>query len=251
MNPHIVHDFDEALGELRKVLLNMAGQTLQNLEHAIRGLMDRDADLCRVVIADDTEVDDAEKELDRMGIELLTRFRPLATDLRCVIATMKVAINLERISDHAVNIAKRAKKMAKRPELPETRSLLPLYEMADAILRDALSSFIDGREELALSLAPRDKEIDRLHKRLAREFSARLEESEGRGEDFLHLILVGRSLERVGDLAVNISEDAVFLESATDIRYEGRRKAAPGEEAADDRRGSTEPDETGTEPPAG
>lgn len=226
MKPHILSDFDEVLQSLKGELLGMAGQTLQNLELAIRGLMERDAEFCCTVVADDDDVDIAEKKLDRLGMEVLTRFRPVAADLRLVIASMKVATHLERISDHAVNIAKRARKMAKRPELPQTRTVEPLYEMAAGILRDALSSFIDGDEELALSLFKRDKELDRLYKQLVAGFNARLEDRDGRGEDLVHLILIARSLERVGDLGVNISEDAVFLESAEDIRYEGSRKSA-------------------------
>jgi phosphate transport system protein len=234
MNDHILHDFDRALGALKAELLAMSTGTLQNIERAMQALFQRDLDLSRAAIGDDAVVDEAEKTIDRMGMELLTRFRPVASDLRFVISSIKVSINLERISDHAVNIAKRARKMIQHQPLPEVHQLEPLYQMADRLLRDALSAFIDRNEELAKSLHARDKEIDRLHKQLCAGFRARLEESGGRSEDFLHLILVARSLERVADLAVNIGEDAVFLESAEDIRYGGRKNRPAGQEPAPD-----------------
>jgi phosphate transport system protein len=139
---------------------------------------------------------------------------------------MKVAANLEPISDHAVSIAKRARKMLARPEFGETNLMEPLYELADQQVKDALSAYADRDAELGQSLQLRDKELDKMHKRLIATFSARLEEGGDRAEDFLHLIFVARSLERIGDLAVNIGEDAVFLDSARDIRYEKNRVAA-------------------------
>jgi len=220
-NPHIIQDFDDALRSLKSEVLAMASQTTQNLEQAVCAVVNRDADLARAVIADDTLVDEAEMEIDRMGLALLTRFHPVASDLRFVLASMKASTNLERISDHAVNIAKRARKMQGRPELPETRQIEPIHELAAALLRDSLESFLDGNESLAKSLGARDKELDRLHKSTTAAFSRRIEEGDSRSEDFLHLILVARSLERVGDLAVNIGEDAVFMESSEDIRHGG------------------------------
>lgn len=224
MKKHTFGKFDEVLETLKQELLEMAGKTLWSLERGMRGLMERDIDLCCAVVADDHEVDAAEKRIDQMGLEALTRFRPVATDLRLVVVSIKVAISLERIADHAVNIAKRARKMSKHAECHEVRMVYPLYEMADKILRDALSSFVDGNEQLALSLAKRDKKLDRLYKKVIANFGARLEEASGQSEDYVHLIMIARSLERVGDLAVNIGEDAVFLESAEDVRYQGRRK---------------------------
>jgi phosphate transport system protein len=162
-------------------------------------------------------------------METLVRFHPVASDLRQVITSMKVAANLERISDHAVNIAKRARKMLSRPECPEVPFIEPLYALADQQVRDALSAYTDRNSELGQSLQLRDKELDRMHKRLIATFSARLEEGGAGTEDFLHLIFVARSLERIGDLAVNIGEDAVFLDSARDIRHEKHRAAVTEE----------------------
>jgi phosphate transport system protein len=218
--PHILREFDQAFGALRAEVIAMAGQARLNLERAMQGLLERDLDRCKAVVADDDEVDDAELRIDRIGMETLVRFHPVASDLRLVITSMKVAANLERISDHAVNIAKRARKMLTRPECPEITFIEPLYALADQQVRDALSAYTDRNAELGQSLQLRDKELDRMHKRLIATFSARLEEGGEKAEDYLHLIFVARSLERIGDLAVNIGEDAVYLDSARDIRHE-------------------------------
>ncbi len=229
--PHIIREFDEAFNALGKTVSMMAAQCLLNLERSIAGLLTRDIDLCRAVIADDNDVDDAELKVDAAGLEILVRFHPVATDLRKVISSMKVAANLERISDHAVNIAKRAKKMLGKMELPETQLVEPVYKMAYDLMKDALVAYTDQNAALGASLRDRDREIDRAHKRVIATFSERMEEGGDITEAYLHLIFVVRSLERVGDLAVNIGEDAVFLDRAEDIRYsKSRASDIAGEE---------------------
>lgn len=222
--PHILHDFDQSISALRGEVISMAGKARHNLERAVHALLERNAELANAVIADDDEVDEHERRIDQLGMEILVRFHPMATDLRLVISSMKISMNLERISDHATTIAKRARKMSDSPELPEITLIEPLYTLADHLLRDAISAYTDHNATLGAALHARDKELDRLHKEANATFSARLEQSKGRSEDYLHLILVTRSLERVGDLAVNIGEDSVFLEAARDLRHESKRQ---------------------------
>jgi len=219
-NPHIFRDFDNAIRSLKEDILLMASLTRQNLERAMRSLLERDIELARAVIADDSDVDELELKVDQMGMDILVRFHPVASDLRFVITSMKMAHNLERISDHAVTIAKRSKKICKSQELEEVTMAEPLYTVADKILRDALTSYTDSNSDLGESLKTKDKELDRLHKEVITSLSKRLEEPGNRSENLLHLIFVSRSLERIGDLAVNIGEDAVFLSSARDIRHD-------------------------------
>ncbi len=221
--PHIIREFDQAFQKLGATVSSMAGQTRLNLERAVHGLMTRDLDRCRAVIADDNDVDEAERQVDAAGLDILVRFHPVASDLRKVLSSMKVAASLERISDHAVNIAKRAKKIVAKPEVGESQLIEPIYMLADGLLRDALAAYTDRNAALGASLKDRDKELDRMHKRVVASLSERLEDGGERVEAYLHLILVARSLERVGDLAVNIGEDAVFLDRAEDIRYAKRR----------------------------
>lgn len=221
---HILQDFDHAISALRGEVLSMAGKTRHNLERAIQALMERNVELANAVIADDDEVDEHERHIDRLGMEILVRFHPMATDLRMVVSSMKISMNLERISDHATSIAKRARKMSASQELQDTTLIEPLYTLADHLLRDAITAYSEHDIALGAGLHARDKELDRLYKAATATFGNRIEQSTGQSQDYLHLILVTRSLERVGDLAVNIGEDAVFLESAHDLRHASDRE---------------------------
>ncbi len=223
--PHILHDFDQAIASLRGEVLAMAGKARHNLERAVRSLLERNEELANAVIADDDEVDGHERRIDELGMQVMVRFHPMATDLRMVVSSMKISMNLERISDHATSIAKRARKISASREIADTGLIEPLYTLADHLLRDAVAAYSDGDTALGASLHARDKELDRLHREVTAEFGKRIEEESGRSQDYLHLILIVRSLERVGDLAVNIGEDAVFLGEARDLRHTSDRAA--------------------------
>ena len=230
-SPHILKDFDNAIAAFKSEVLAMAAGTRLNLERAIRALMERNAELANSVIANDDEVDEYERSIDQHGMDILVKYHPVASDLRLVISSMKISMNLERISDHAVNIAKRAKKISATPELSEVNLIEPLYTLADHLLRDAISSYSDGNSALGASLHTRDKELDRMHKQTTAHFASRMEEAQGRCQEYLHLIFIVRSLERVGDLSSNIGEDAVYLEHAKDIRHKSTlEREMPGEE---------------------
>ncbi len=221
-SPHILKDFDNAISSLKGEVLSMAARTRLNLEHAIRALMERNTELANSVIADDDEVDQFERSIDQLGMDILVKYHPMATDLRLVVSSMKISMNLERMSDHAVSIAKRAKKISNAPELSEVNLVEPLYTLADHLLRDAISSYSDGNGPLGASLHNRDKELDKMHKNTTALFASRIEETQGRCQEYLHLIFIVRSLERVGDLSANIGEDAVYLEHATDLRHKSK-----------------------------
>jgi phosphate transport system protein len=139
---------------------------------------------------------------------------------------MKVANNLERISDEARSIARRARKLLKHPEIPEAHLLEGVYEKAASLLREAMRSYAEGNAELAGTLYARDLELDEVHREVIRELSKRMDRESGQVKQILHLIFMVRSLERVGDHAVNIGEDAVFLINAEDIRHLGAKRAA-------------------------
>ncbi|HUF61705.1 MAG TPA: phosphate signaling complex protein PhoU [Verrucomicrobiales bacterium] len=223
-SPHILRDFDQAISVLRSEVLAMAAQARHNVERAIRALMERNPELANAVIADDDEVDERERRIDQLGMEILVRFHPVATDLRLVVSSMKISMNLERISDHATNIAKRARKLCATQELPDAGLIEPLYKLADHLLHDAIAAYRDRNAQLGASLHGRDKELDRMHHEATAAFGSRIDQTNGRSADYVHLIFIVRSLERVGDLASNIGEDAVFLESAKDLRHTSNRE---------------------------
>ncbi|MEM7386380.1 MAG: PhoU domain-containing protein, partial [Verrucomicrobiota bacterium] len=146
---HILGNFEKALEELRTDVLTMASTAEQNLNDAVAGLLNRKPDLCSDAIANDEEVDQLELRIDHEGMRVLSLFQPVARDLRSVVSTMRMATNLERVSDEAGNISRRARKMLKNPELPETQLIEPLHQLASKLLRDSIRSFADGNVDLA------------------------------------------------------------------------------------------------------
>src|SRR5262245_25830000 len=173
---HILSSFDNALDRLRQNLFLMASLATQNLNDSVRGLIERDPDLCNQVIAEDEQVNELEKRIDAEGIVILTRFTPLAADLRRVVSTMKASSNLERVSDQAVGIARRARRIVQSLEMPETRMLEPIHAMAMTLLQDSIRSFSEENIELATTLKPRDKELDHMQKEFIARLTSRMEE---------------------------------------------------------------------------
>jgi len=216
---HIYSNFDSALNALKNDVLMMSSLAERLLENAIQGLLKRDSDLCNLTIADDEEVDLLEKQVDREGIELIIRFQPVASDMRAVISTMKLSANLERIADQSVAIARRAKKLNQRPAVQETALIEPLYREALAIFRDSLRAFVDGDSNLALQLKPRDRYLDMLNADLNDKLMGRMTADPEQVPTYLNIIFIARALERVGDHATNIAEDAFWQEVAEDIRH--------------------------------
>src|SRR5213075_2885492 len=133
---HILGTFDEALASLRNNVLMMAGLAERTLDRAIKGLLQRNDDLCANAIADDEEIDQLEKQIDKDGIDVLLRYQPVASDLRRVVAAMKLSPNIERVGDQATNIARRARKLNKHPVLRETEIIAPIHAHAVAMFKD-------------------------------------------------------------------------------------------------------------------
>ncbi len=225
-SPHTLGSFETALRDARNGVLRMASISAQNLENAVRGLLTRNTELCNDAIAEDDEVNLLERRIDAESFEILMRFNPVAGDLREVIAGMKVANNLERISDEAQSIARRARKVLKQSELAEVALIEPIFHQAQGLLRDGMRAYTEGNNELALGLYDRDRQLDDDQKQLIRRFTKMLDDDTSSAKTVLHLIFIVRSLERVGDHAVNIGEDAIFLESAADVRHLGPEGAA-------------------------
>jgi phosphate transport system protein len=150
----------------------------------------------------------------------------MAKDLREVVSAMKVSGNLERVADQAVNIARRAKRLNQSPSLPETVTLEPMFRSAIDLFRASIRSFAERDEELARGLKPRDRELDAEHHRVINDLTVRMTEDTSRIHDYLDLIFIARYIERIGDHATNIAEDAVFATSAEDIRHTAPPPAA-------------------------
>jgi phosphate transport system protein len=217
---HILGTFDEALSSLRNNVLMMAGLAERTLDRAVKGLLQRDDNLCTTAIADDEEIDQLEKQIDKDGVDVLLRFQPVASDLRRVVAAMKLSPNIERIADQATNIARRARKLNKHPGLPEVEIIAPIHAHAMAMFKDSIDAFVREDVDLGRAVVARDRELDYMNKMANRRLTERMAQDPKQLRGYLNLIFVSRCLERVGDHATNIAEDAVYVAAAEDIRHQ-------------------------------
>ena len=218
---HILGTFDEALGSLRNNVLMMAGLAERSLERAMKGLIERDDDICANAIADDEEIDQLEMQIDKDGVDILLRFQPVASDLRRVVSAMKLSSNLERIADQATNIARRARKLNRHPALPELELILPMNAQAMSMFKDSVDAYVREDVELGRAIVPRDAKLDDLNRVASRRLIERMAQDPDQLRGYLNLMFIGRHLERVGDHATNIAEDAVYAAAAEDIRHQG------------------------------
>jgi phosphate transport system protein len=222
---HILGPFDQALTNLRASVLMMASLTKRALANAEKALFERDVSSCGVVIADDEEIDSLEVQIDREGLDILLKFQPVATDMRQVIAAMKMGNNIERVADQVVSIARRAHKLNQRPPLEEMPLLRPMFREAAAMFADSISFYADANQVEARKMKDRDRRLDEVNRELTERFADCMAEHSDKIREYLNCIFISRVLERIGDHATNICEEVVFLCAAEDIRH--THEAAP------------------------
>ena len=213
------------LDRLRETLLDMAGRAEELVRLAMVGLSERDARRTKAVRRDDDRIDALEVEIDERVVELLARHNPRAGDLRLVFVALKASNDVERIGDHAVNIAKASRRIAAHPPLPE---VLEVWEMGDqvrAMLSAALGALVNRDAEAARMVVVQDKRVDDMRRSAFRIIVSYMLEQPRYISPGLEMILVVQNLERIGDLATNIAEDVVFLVEGKSIKH---TKVEPG-----------------------
>lgn len=216
------HHFEMGLESLRQRLLTMASFAERAVNQALQALLQRDYELSQQVKREDKIIDQFEVEIDDLVIQLLTK-APLASNLRLVTVTMKIAQNLERIGDEASKIAKRAGDLTQEPPLKFTVDLSRLAKLSLDMLKGALDAFVNRDSAAARAIIPQDREVDALNKEIHRIlFQHMVENPQGIGR-CLNLMVVSKSLERIADHATNVAEDVVYLCEAQDIRHTGAK----------------------------
>ncbi|HEX4667054.1 MAG TPA: phosphate signaling complex protein PhoU [Chthoniobacterales bacterium] len=217
---HTLTDFEVALEALRSNAIMMASLATRSLENALQGLRERNEDLCLQAIADDEEIDQLEMQMDKDGVDLLIRFQPVASDLRRVVSAMKLSPNLERIADESVSIARKARKLNQHPALAEVEVIMPLGRHAMEMFRDGVDAYLREDVELGRALKERDKRLDQMNAEAARACLGRIAHDPEQLRGYLNLMFIAGHLERIGDHATNIGEDAVYSAVAEDIRHQ-------------------------------
>ena len=213
--------FENEMTDLKEKLLRMASLASAAVTRAIKALVDRDDDLARAVIEEDTAIDRLEMEIDEIAIALLSK-APLASDLRLITVAMKASRDLERVADEATSIARRAIDLGQEPQLKPYIDIPRMATMAMEMLEDALDAFVNRNPEKARAVIPRDKEVDALNKQLHRELASYMVEKPNTITRCLSLMVISKRLERIADHAKNVAEEVVFLYEGRDIRHTGQ-----------------------------
>ena len=219
--------FHEQLGDVKVRLLTMSGEAEAALGLAVEALLERDVDKAKRVIAGDQVIDELEMEVEEQCISLLALQQPMARDLRMLTSALKIANDLERVGDHAVNIAESAERLAEKSAITPEPEMVEMARLTREMLSDAIEAFIRGDAISAREICRRDDKVDALHRSMFRILLTHMMEDPHQIGAGMELFLVSRNLERVADLATNVAEDVVFLVEGKSIKHHADDRGEP------------------------
>src|SRR5437762_11576934 len=206
--------FHEQLSELKQRLLDMSEKAEALIDLAVESLRERDAGKAEAVLAADHELDDLEVEVEQRAISLLALQQPMARDLRFIVGAIKISSDLERVGDHAVNIAQCTLRLLDVPvALAPGLEIDEMAKRAREMLGDAIDAFIRADGAMGRAVRKRDDEVDALQESTFRVWLTHMMESAATISPGLQLLLVSRNLERVADLATRSEEHTSELQS--------------------------------------
>jgi phosphate transport system protein len=215
--------FHEELARLKQQLLAMSSLAEELVAGAVEALGSRDVARAEQVIERDSQLDALEVAIDDACIHLLALQQPLARDLRLITMAMKISNDLERVGDHAVNIAQSVRHVSQHAVTLELAEVEEMSRISREMLSDALDAFVRGDAAAAREVLGRDDRVDSLHESVFRILVTHMMEDPRRIGPAMSLFLVSRNLERIADLATNIGEDVVFLVEGRNIKH-GQRE---------------------------
>ncbi|HVP44450.1 MAG TPA: phosphate signaling complex protein PhoU [Terriglobales bacterium] len=213
--------FHQGLDELKEKLLRMGGMAESAVERAVQAYIRRDTSLAKSVLTDEAAINNIERDIDELALDLLAMQQPMAIDLRFITAVMKINADLERVGDQAVNIAERALDAAGLPHVDLPVDVPRMARTATGMVHDALQSFIDAKAETAEALLKADDIVDDMNREIARAMLDWMTNDPQTTRQAMNALLIARNLERVADHATNIAEDVIFWVRGADVRHQG------------------------------
>ena len=207
--------FEHNLENLRSKLLLMGQLANESLKMSIKALLEGDTVLAKSVREKDEEIDNHENEISEMVTTYLSTHAPVAADLRLLVATLKISHDLERIGDEAKAIARRSRKTA----LHQFNEIPQMHEIAQEMLQDSLSVFVEFDERKAKSIWTRDLQVDKLNACNVKFCLKMTEKDPSSATSAFEILFISKSLERIADHAVNISKEVVFMATSIDVRH--------------------------------
>lgn len=212
--------FIQELEQLKMTILEMAALTEKAMEKAIKAFLERDVELAREVIKGDEEINLLEVEVDRCSLRLLALDQPLACDLRFIVGSMRIAVDLERIADLASGVARRAIFLSKRPPLPQNSALEQLADTAMDMLRTVIEAFAQKSVERAWDVLQMDDSADELNVTVLKSLMDYMVKEVPAVERSVQTIIAARYFERIADQVTNIAESVVFIAQGINIKHQ-------------------------------
>ncbi|MDB4609782.1 phosphate signaling complex protein PhoU [Verrucomicrobia bacterium] len=207
------------IDQLKRMLLRMASNAEQCVQKAVHSLVSRDQASALSAKAQDSVIDQLEKDVDELAMKLLAT-GPAEDNLRFISMAMKISTELERVGDEATTLSRRSLELMKEEPLRPEVDIQHIAQMVVEMLKAALDAFVYRRPDEARQIILKDKEVDRLNKSIYKAMTQRMISDSGCVMRCLHYITISKSFERIGDHASNIAEEVVFLCEARDIRHE-------------------------------
>ncbi len=237
MKTHTDRQYEAELQQVRDLLAAMGGRVERMLHDALQALHDHDRDLARAVLAADREVNELEVEVDEACLRNLALRQPTASDLRFLAAALKIVTDVERMGDLAANVAERVVELCEFPPLKPYIDLPRMGRIGGEMLSEALDAFARGDADLARRVLARDNVVDATYVQILRELLTYMIEDPRNIPRAVGLLNIAKALERFGDHATNVAEQAVFLVEGRDVRHQGIGKPEPPEEGVIERPG--------------
>lgn len=218
--PNGFRHFHDQIDELKARLLAMSTRAEEMIEQAVDALLHNDHGIAEMVVASDVEINALEVEIEQRAVALLALQQPMARDLRFIVGAIRVSNDLERIGDHAVNIAQSSLRLIEqRATLVPDPEIEDMARRARLMLSEALDAFLRSDGALGRQVCAADDAVDALHNSIFRILLTHMMADARTITPSLELLLVSRNLERVADLATNIGEDAVYLAEGKQIKH--------------------------------
>ena len=210
----------QQIQKIKEDLLKMGGLVEEALNQSVQSISDRDDELAKAVIANDTRIDDLENSIDQRCVELLATQQPVAVDLRFLTSALRICSILERIGDQSVNLAERALVLNECPPFDSIPpKLLEMVIVAKEMTRKCLDSFVQRNLDMAADVRAQDDVLDELYRSLLEEMIIWMMKEQRVIRRGVEIILAARHLERVGDQATNVAEAVIFMVKGQNIRH--------------------------------
>lgn len=210
---------EREIEKLKKKILSLGTMVEENLHMAVTALEDRDEALAQKVIDNDEPIDEMEVELEEECLKILALYQPVATDLRFIIAVLKINNDLERIGDLAVNIAERALFLATLPESSIPLDFGAMAAMVKTMLKGSLDALVNLDGQLAFNVTEADDDVDAMNRDMYKRITEAICTQKGNPDALIHQLSISRHLERIADQATNIAEDVIYMVEGRIVRH--------------------------------